>query len=106
MSKIKEKFDMFTYTKKWTTIILVCCIVWIFLAFVIALVGDKQVAQSLGSDVLGLTKTIFCAYIVRAFFDSYAQKRHKLELFRECCQYGDGAEEFRKISKEEDENEL
>lgn len=87
LKKIKERFDMFTYTKKWTTIIIICCITWVFLAFFIALFGKEEIGKQLGSDVLGLIKTIFCAYLVRAFFDSYAEHKYRLKVFCEKCRY-------------------
>lgn len=75
---------MFNYTKLWTTIIMVFCVIWISASFVLAAFGRESIAESLASNVVGLTKAIFCTYIVRAFFDTYAEKNYYLKLYKEC----------------------
>lgn len=86
MDRLKNRFDMFNYTKLWTTIILLCCVLWISASFVLAAFGKEKIAESLASDVVGLTKAIFCTYIIRAFFDTYAEKNYYLKLYKECQQ--------------------
>ena len=83
MRKLKHRFDMFTYTKKWTTIILIFCIIWICASYVLALFGEKETAEALGKGVFDLTKAIFCTYIVRAFFDTYSEKKNDYKMYCE-----------------------
>jgi len=97
--KKKMKFDMFTYTKKWTTIILVFCIIWICASYVLAAHGAKDIAETLGMKVIDLTKAIFCTYIIRAFFDTYSEKKCDYRMFRECIKHEE-------IKNAEDENPL
>ncbi len=77
MGKLKKKFSMFNYTKKWTSVILVFCLIWISMS-----------------------------YIVRAFFDTYCEKNYYLKMYRECRGKGvsDG-EERAEPNKTAGENE-
>lgn len=84
MGKLKKKFSMFNYTKKWTSIILVFCLIWISMSYILAAFGKKEIAETLGGAVIDLTKAIFCTYIVRAFFDTYCEKNYYLKMYREC----------------------
>ncbi len=84
MGKLKKKFSMFNYTKKWTSVILVFCLIWISTSYVLAAFGRSEIAETLGGAVIDLTKAIFCTYIVRAFFDSYCEKNYYLKMYREC----------------------
>lgn len=106
MGKIKDKFDMFTYTKKWTTIVLLFCIIWISASYILAACGKVSIAETLGKDVVGLTKAIFCTYIVRAFFDTYAEKNYYLKLYRECHKNNEDVNTDSKLTEtESDEDE-
>ncbi len=84
MGKLKKKFSMFNYTKKWTSVILVFCLIWISMSYILAAFGKKEIAETLGGAVIDLTKAIFCTYIVRAFFDTYCEKNYYLKMYREC----------------------
>lgn len=84
MCKLKKKFSMFNYTKKWTTVILIFCVVWISASYALAAFGRTEIAETLGGSVINLTKAIFCTYIVRAFFDTYCEKNYYLKMYREC----------------------
>ena len=74
MGKLKKKFSMFNYTKKWTSVILIFCLIWISASYILAVFGRNEIAETLGGAVIDLTKAIFCTYIVRAFFDTYCEK--------------------------------
>lgn len=84
MGKLKKKFSMFNYTKKWTSVILVFCLIWISASYILAAFGRSEIAETLGGAVIDLTKAIFCTYIVRAFFDTYCEKNYYLKMYREC----------------------
>lgn len=84
MGKLKKKFNMFNYTKKWTTVILAFCLIWISTSYILAAFGRSEIAEKLGEAVIDLTKAIFCTYIVRAFFDTYCEKNYYLKMYREC----------------------
>ncbi len=84
MGKLKKKFNMFNYTKKWTTVILAFCLIWISASYILAAFGRSEIAEKLGEAVIDLTKAIFCTYIVRAFFDTYCEKNYYLKMYREC----------------------
>lgn len=84
MGKLKKKFNMFNYTKKWTTVILAFCLIWISTSYILAAFGRSEIAEKLGKAVIDLTKAIFCTYIVRAFFDTYCEKNYYLKMYREC----------------------
>lgn len=84
MGKLKIKFSMFNYTKKWTSVILVFCLIWISASYILAAFGRNEIAETLGEAVIDLTKAIFCTYIVRAFFDTYCEKNYCLKMYREC----------------------
>lgn len=84
MGKLKKKFSMFNYTKKWTSVILIFCLIWISASYILAVLGRNEIAETLGGAVIDLTKAIFCTYIVRAFFDTYCEKNYCLKMYREC----------------------
>ena len=84
MGKLKKKFSMFNYTKKWTSVILAFCLIWISASYILAAFGRSEIAETLGGAVIDLTKAIFCTYIVRAFFDTYCEKNYYLKMYREC----------------------
>lgn len=84
MGKLKKKFSMFNYTKKWTSVILIFCLIWISASYILAAFGRNEIAETLGGVVIDLTKAIFCTYIVRAFFDTYCEKNYCLKMYREC----------------------
>lgn len=84
MGKLKNKFSMFNYTKKWTSVILIFCLIWISASYILAAFGRNEIAETLGGAVIDLTKAIFCTYIVRAFFDTYCEKNYCLKMYREC----------------------
>lgn len=84
MGKLKKKFSMFNYTKKWTSVILIFCLIWISASYILAAFGRNEIAETLGGAVIDLTKAIFCTYIVRAFFDTYCEKNYCLKMYREC----------------------
>ena len=84
MGKLKKKFSMFNYTKKWTSVILIFCLIWISASYILAAFGRNEIAETLGGSVIDLTKAIFCTYIVRAFFDTYCEKNYCLKMYREC----------------------
>lgn len=86
MGKLKKKFSMFNYTKKWTSVILVFCLIWISASYILAAFDRNEIAETLGGAVIDLTKAIFCTYIVRAFFDTYCEKNYYLKMYRECHQ--------------------
>ena len=48
MGKLKKKFSMFNYTKKWTSVILVFCLIWISMSYILAAFGKKEIAETLG----------------------------------------------------------
>lgn len=84
MGKLKKKFSMFNYTKKWASVILIFCLIWISASYILAAFGRNESAETLGGAVIDLTKAIFCTYIVRAFFDTYCEKNYCLKMYREC----------------------
>ena len=84
MGKLKKKFSMFNYTKKWTSVILIFCLIWISASYILAAFGRNEIVETLGGAVIDLTKAIFCTYIVRAFFDTYCEKNYCLKMYREC----------------------
>lgn len=84
MGKLKKKFSMFNYTKKWTSVILIFCLIWISASYILAAFERNEIAETLGGAVIDLTKAIFCTYIVRAFFDTYCEKNYCLKMYREC----------------------
>ncbi len=84
MGKLKKKFSMFNYTKKWTSVILIFCLIWISASYILAVFGRNEIAEMLGGAVIDLTKAIFCTYIVRAFFDTYCEKNYCLKMYHEC----------------------
>ena len=84
MGKLKKKFSMFNYTKKWTSVILIFCLIWISASYILAVFGRNEIAETLSGAVIDLTKAIFCTYIVRAFFDTYCEKNYCLKMYREC----------------------
>ena len=59
MGKLKKKFSMFNYTKKWTSVILVFCLIWISASYILAAFGRNEIAETLGGAVIDLTKAIF-----------------------------------------------
>lgn len=84
MGKLKKKFSMFNYTKKWTSVILIFCLIWISASYILAAFERNEIAETLGGAVIDLTKAIFCTYTVRAFFDTYCEKNYCLKMYREC----------------------
>ena len=93
MGKLKKKFSMFNYTKKWTSVRLVCFLIWISSSYILAAFGRSEIAETLGGAVIDLTKAIFCTYIVRAFFDTYCEKNYYLKMYRECYGKNSGVAE-------------
>lgn len=83
MGKLKKKFSMFNYTKKWTSVILIFCLIWISASYILAVFGRNEIAETLGGAVIDLTKAIFCTYIVRAFL-IHTAKNYCLKMYREC----------------------
>lgn len=88
-SRVKAKrFSVMTFTKVWTGRLLWCGIVWITWSYVLATMGKADIAESLSSQVVQVVIGVTLGYMVKAFLDTYAEKRqehkdHELEISKE-----------------------
>lgn len=74
--KRKKKVNLFeTFTKLWVSVLLVVAIIDLQLSYVLAYLGRDQIAETLSvavvTEIIGVTGI----YIIRAFFDTYSEKK-------------------------------
>ena len=59
MGKLKKKFIMFNYTKKWTSVILIFCLIWISASYILAAFGRNEIAEMLGISEKSADNAVF-----------------------------------------------
>lgn len=80
IDKIMTKAQTQTFTKKWTSIILIFSIFWVTCSYGLALIGREQIAQSLSTNVVKVIIGVFITYAIRGFSDTFAEKKHELKV--------------------------
>ena len=78
----KDKKKVRQYTKKWVDIILTVSLIDVQLCFVLAFLGKDQIAETLGIAIITEIVAIGLGYMLKAFFETNAQKKNEIEMER------------------------
>lgn len=74
----KDRHDKYvmTFTKKWVRIILINCLIWIYISYVLAAFGRDPV-EKVTYGVIAILLGTFIPYMVKAFFETYSEENLK-----------------------------
>lgn len=74
----KEKHDKYvlTFTKKWVRIILINCVIWIYISYVLSALG-KDPVEKVTYGVIAVLLGTFIPYMLKAFFETYSEENLK-----------------------------
>ena len=75
----KSKINVQSFTKKWTNRLLWFGCLWITWSYVLASLGKLDIAESLSSTVVNVVIGVAVTYMIRAFFDTFAEKKQELK---------------------------
>lgn len=76
----KKKIDIFeTFTKLWVSILLVVAVIDLQITYVLAFLGSDQIAETLSVAIVTEIIGVVTVYMVRAYLDSKAEGKQKLE---------------------------
>lgn len=78
----KDKKKVRQYTKKWVDIILTVSLIDVQFCFVLAFLGKDQIAETLGIAIITEIVAIGLGYMLKAFFETSAQKKNEIEMER------------------------
>lgn len=78
----KDKKKVRQYTKKWVDIILTVSLIDVQFCFVLAFLGKEQIAETLGIAIITEIVAIGLGYMLKAFFETNAQKKNEIEMER------------------------
>lgn len=78
----KDKKKVRQYTKKWVDIILTVSLIDVQFCFVLAFLGKDQIAETLGIAIITEIVAIGLGYMLKAFFETNAQKKNEIEMER------------------------
>lgn len=81
INKRKHDKTVLTFTKKWVRIILVNCVIWIYLSYLLSAFGRDPV-EKVTYGVIAILLGTFVTYMVKAFFETYSAEnlRYKRTL--------------------------
>lgn len=77
---IKKHFTFETFTKTLTFWIIFVSLIDIQLSYYLAYIGREAIAESLSSQIVITILGVSFTYMLRGFFDTYAEKKHDLEI--------------------------
>lgn len=78
----KDRKKVKQYTKKWVDIILTVSLIDVQFCFVLAFLGKDQIAETLGIAIITEIVAIGLGYMLKAFFETNAQKKNEIEMER------------------------
>lgn len=78
----KDKKKVRQYTKKWVDIILTVSLIDVQFCFILAFLGKDQIAETLGIAIITEIVAIGLGYMLKAFFETNAQKKNEIEMER------------------------
>ena len=81
VNKRKHDKTILTFTKKWVRIILINCVIWIYLSYLLSAFGRDPV-EKVTYGVIAILLGTFVTYMVKAFFETYSAEnlRYKKSL--------------------------
>lgn len=81
MNKRSHDKTILTFTKKWVRIILINCVIWIYLSYLLSAFGRDPV-EKVTYGVIAILLGTFVTYMVKAFFETYSAEslRYKRAL--------------------------
>lgn len=84
MKRVKKTYKNWlkTYTKKAVTVILAVSLIDLQLTYVLAFMGQYQIAESLSSTIASTIVGIMLGYFMKALFETFFEKREE-RLHRE-----------------------
>lgn len=83
LKKDKQTHDkkVLSFTKTWVRIILINCLIWIYLSYLLSALG-KDPIEKVTYGVIAILLGTFIPYMVKAFFETYSEEnlKYKKEL--------------------------
>lgn len=79
MKRKKKTYEKWlkTYTKKAVTIILAVSLIDLQLSYVLAFMGQIQIAESLSSTIASTIVGVMLGYFLKALFETFFEKREE-----------------------------
>lgn len=79
--KDKKRIDIFqTFTKLWVSVLLIIAVFDLQLSYILAYLGRDIIAETLSVAIVTEIIGVVGVYMVRAFFDTYFEKKHEREV--------------------------
>ena len=70
---------IWTFTKKWVSIIITIALIDIQVCYVLAFLGRDQIAEELSKTIVVEIIGVFFVYCVKSFFEKKESQKNKLE---------------------------
>lgn len=96
----KHDRHVLTFTKKWVRIILINCIIWVYLSYILSGLGRDPV-EKVTYGVIAVLLGTFIPYMIKAFFETYSEENLKYKKELKESEIAD--ETFNVVSEEEGE---
>lgn len=106
--KKKKKVDLFeTYTKTMVTIIMIIALIDLQITYVLAYFDKIQIAETLSTAIVTEIIGVIAVYMLKAFFETFAEKRNEIKLGKIVNEINNDLEETEEVLDEnisEDDN--
>lgn len=78
LKKEKQAHDkqVLSFTKKWVRIILINCLIWIYLSYLLSAFGRDPI-EKVTYGVIAILLGTFVPYMIKAFFETYSEENLK-----------------------------
>ncbi len=81
----KDQHDkhILTFTKKWVRIILINCVIWIYLSYILS-AFERDPVEKVTYGVIAILLGTLVSYMAKSFFETYSEEnlKYKKELAR------------------------
>lgn len=84
----KKIFTFETFTKTLTFWIIFIALFDVQLSYLLAYLGRSEIAESLSSQMVITILGVSFTYMLRGFFDTYAEKKHDIEISKMAQELG------------------
>lgn len=100
MKRSQHDKHILTFTKKWVRIILINCMIWIYLSYILSALGRDPV-EKVTYGVIAILLGTLVSYMAKSFFETYSEENLKYK--KEIARFGIDDEVPNTIQEEDDE---
>lgn len=100
MKRSQHDKHILTFTKKWVRVILINCMIWIYLSYILSALGRDPV-EKVTYGVIAILLGTLVSYMAKSFFETYSEENLKYK--KEIARFGIDDDVPSTIQEEDDE---